>query len=207
MSDERFADDLDPGVAVPSARAGRVRDLLASEAMWAAPDADLEESLVAFIARSRPTELRPDGRDSRRSSLLWLGSAAVLALVLALGVFAWRDAEPDPEGIGFALEATELGGGAVASGQLISTEAGYAIRLDIDGLAPAPAGSFYEGWVRGDEGSVSVGTFHMRGQAPIGLWSGVDVAEYHTLNITIQEEGAGPQSSGLVVLTGELPGP
>ena len=43
----------------------------------------------------------------------------------------------------------------------------------------------------------------MRGEpAPIPLWSGVDLHEYRTINITLQQEGAGPESSGVLVMTG-----
>ncbi len=55
---------------------------------------------------------------------------------------------------------------------------------------------------------VPIGTFHAReGDGPIELWSGVDVADYPTMTVTIQQEGAGPESSGIVVLRGEIPQP
>ena len=68
--------------------------------------------------------------------------------------------------------------------------AGYAIRLDMAGLPPAAEGEFYEGWLRADDGEmVSVGTFHMRsGDSDVVLWSGVRIAEYHTLIVT-EEDG------------------
>jgi hypothetical protein len=53
--------------------------------------------------------------------------------------------------------------------------------LDISGLPPAPAGSYYQGWLRNEDGdAVTIGTFHGReGTDDIILWSGVDVADYH----------------------------
>ena len=89
-----------------------------------------------------------------------------------------------------------------------STGSGLSISLTIDGLPPAEPGTFYQAWMRGDIGSVPIGTFHAReGDGPIELWSGVDVADYPTMTVTIQQEGAGPESSGIVVLRGEIPHP
>jgi hypothetical protein len=81
-----------------------------------------------------------------------------------------------------------------------------AIALDIRDLPPAPEGFYYQGWVRNEEGeTVTIGTFHMRaGDSTVTLWSGVPVEEYPTLTITLQEEGAGPESSGQVVLRGSI---
>ena len=57
----------------------------------------------------------------------------------------------------------------------------------------------------GEDEAVTMGTFHMRsGDATVTLWSGVDVDEYPTLTITLQKEGAGPESSGEVYLRGSI---
>ena len=84
---------------------------------------------------------------------------------------------------------------------------GFEIELDISGLPPAPAGSYYQGWLRNEDGdAVTIGTFHGReGTDDIILWSGVDIADYSALTVTIQQEGAGAESSGRVVLRGETP--
>ena len=75
------------------------------------------------------------------------------------------------------------------------------------GAPPAPAGSYYQGWLRNKDGdAVTIGTFHGReGTNDIILWSGVDIADYPTLTVTIQQEGAGAESSGRVVLRGVIP--
>ena len=36
------------------------------------------------------------------------------------------------------------------------------------------------------------------------LWSGVDLERYPTLTVTLQQEGAGAESSGQVVLSGTV---
>jgi hypothetical protein len=104
------------------------------------------------------------------------------------------------------LTGTDLAPDARASGDVIDRGAGYAIRLDMAGLPPAPEGEFYEGWLRADDGDmVSIGTFHMRnGDSPIVLWSGVKIAEYHTLIVTEEQERSGAEASDRVVLEGAL---
>jgi hypothetical protein len=90
-----------------------------------------------------------------------------------------------------------------------STEAGWWIHLDVTGLPPAPEGQYYEGWVWSDEGEgVSIGTFHLRGgDAPVVLWSGVPLAEYPSIWVTLENEDEGPEASELVVMTGRIPDP
>jgi hypothetical protein len=90
-----------------------------------------------------------------------------------------------------------------------STDAGWWIRLDVTGLSPAPQGKYYEGWVwSDDDDGVSIGTFHLRGgDAPVVLWSGVPLADYPSIWVTLEDEEGGPEASDLVVLTGRLPAP
>jgi hypothetical protein len=89
------------------------------------------------------------------------------------------------------------------------TDAGWWIRLDVTDLPPAPDGMYYEGWVWSDAGEgVSIGTFHLRGgDAPVVLWSGVPLAEYPSIWVTLEDEEEGPEASDLVVMTGRLPEP
>ena len=103
-----------------------------------------------------------------------------------------------------SLSGTELAPGAVGSAGLIPTPNGWAIDFDVDGLPPAAPGTYYQAWVNNGVESISVGSFHMRGDTPtpIALWSGVDLEEYRTLNVTIQDEGGGQESSGVLVMTG-----
>jgi hypothetical protein len=98
--------------------------------------------------------------------------------------------------------------GASGAATVEATGSGLSISLNVDGLPPAEPGTFYQAWMRGESDSVPIGTFHAReGDGPIELWSGVDVADYPLMTVTIQQEGAGPESSGIVVLRGEIPEP
>ena len=75
------------------------------------------------------------------------------------------------------------------------------------GLPPAPPGTYYQAWVKGDGGLVTIGTFHMQGgDDTVELWSGVPLDEYPTITVTLQDEGGGQESSGRVVLTGVIGG-
>jgi Anti-sigma-K factor rskA len=205
LEDETLDDSLDDGAR---AELDELRRLLASPSTWDEPPPDLAAGIVADIqaevstvrptaTRRRPTWMRP---------VVTVAAAAAAILAVAAGaLLVTRDGD---DGESFALAATEVMPAASASATVESTGSGLAISLTIDGLAPAEPGTFYQAWMRGDIGSVPIGTFHAReGDGPIELWSGVDVADYPLMTVTIQEEGAGPESSGIVVLRGEIPEP
>ena len=136
-----------------------------------------------------------------------LAVAAATVLGMALGALLVSGGD-DPDGESFALAATDVIDGAAGSASVAETGSGLSISLSVEGLPPAEPGTFYQAWMRGETGSVPIGTFHAReGDGPIELWSGVDVADYPTMTVTIQQEGAGPESSGVVVLRGDIPPP
>jgi Anti-sigma-K factor rskA len=189
-----------------------VADALAQPAVWAEPPAGLEESVVATIVTERDTApaRAPDRtavRRRSRMSVTWqLMAVAAAVIVIALGVVLMTGDDAGEEEIALPIAGTELAPNASAQAIVDELAAGVAIRLQVQGLAPAPPGSYYQGWVRSDDGeSVSVGTFHLRGGgALVTLWSGVDIDEYQTLTVTLQREGEGAESSGEVVLRGSL---
>jgi hypothetical protein len=157
---------------------------------------------------ARPERVRA-GR--RRLVVVAAGLAAGLLVVAGIaGALLTGDDDPGAGdevagGERFALTATELAPGADATALVRDLPAGVAIRLDVNGLAPAPEGSYYQGWVHGADGTVTVGTFHMRGgDGWVELWSGVDAVRYPELTVTLEREGDGPGSSGDVVLTGRV---
>jgi hypothetical protein len=221
-------DDERAVAALLDALAPTLRD----EAVWVEPPAGLADSIIAAIAAERsagpapltavptaplesapavppeaPATVRPitSARSRRSRTTWWVGAAAAAAVAaLAVGIVVSRgDGDTEEQ---FAIDGTELAPEASASAEVNDAGAGVAIRLDIHGLAPAPEGSYYQGWVRNAEGeTVTIGTFHMRsGDDLVTLWSGVDIDEYSTVTVTLQEEGAGPESSGQVVLRGSI---
>ena len=83
---------------------------------------------------------------------------------------------------------------------------GLSIVLEVDGLPPAPTGSFYAAWMVRPEprARVPIGSFHLReGDAAIELWSGVDASDFPLLTVTVQSE-ADPLGPGQPVLSGRL---
>lgn len=149
----------------------------------------------------RPAHAR---RDRPRRGL---ALAAAAALVVAAGVAGALVVTRDGGDAGreVAVAGTELAPGASATARVEETGSGVAITLDVRDLPPAEPGTYYQGWVRGPDGAVTIGTFHVReGDDEVELWAGVELDDYPTLTVTLQQEGAGAESSGQVVLTAEI---
>jgi hypothetical protein len=131
-------------------------------------------------------------------------TAAVVALVLASVTVVTSGADTV-----VAMTGTDLQAGASGTATVHPTGSGWYVRLDVTGLPPAPEGSYYEGWVWSDDGEgVSIGTFHLRSQdGPVILWSGVEMTEYPSVWVTLEDEDGSPEASDQLVLTGRMPEP
>lgn len=197
----------------PPALPAWVTRALGAEAVWADVPAGSEESIVAAIDTERsqagPGGARATSAPMRRPSggrtLARMAAVAAAVIVIAVGVVLVTGDDAGEE-VARSIVGTELAPEASASAVVDELAAGVAIRVDITGLEPAPPGTYYQGWVRSDDGDlVSVGTFHVRGgDSLVTLWSGVDLDDYPTLTVTLQREGEGTDSSGEVVLRGPL---
>ncbi|HEX5301999.1 MAG TPA: anti-sigma factor [Streptosporangiaceae bacterium] len=109
---------------------------------------------------------------------------------------------PRPTPPGGWLAGTRLAPAASAVAKLHATPSGLAIELDVSGLPPSPPGFYYQAWMKGPHGLVTIGTFHMRGgPGTVELWSAVSLAGYPTITVTREPEDGNPASSGQVVLT------
>jgi Anti-sigma-K factor rskA len=202
-SDETRADYLASGAGTPPPdreHLDLVRGVLANPAIWEVPPTGVVDGLLASIREGEAVEAKPGSRGRA-----WLGAVGAVAALglLIVGVGA---ALPDPgaETI-VAIGGTELMPDAEGVATLRPTGSGWYIRLDLDGLPPAPAGSYYEGWVWSEDDGVSIGTFHLRGEpGPVVLWSGVDVADYPAIWVTLEDEGAGPEASDLIMMKGRV---
>jgi len=177
---------------------------LARADLWDEPPAALEDQIVAAItAEAAPAE-QDHGRAARPRHGAWVlavAAAAIMLVVLGALLFT-SDGGSEPA---FALFGTDLAPDATGEATVFPTPAGVRIMLEVSDLPPAPEGQFYQGWLRSSDDAVSVGTFHLRnGNTPIALWSGIDDPAYDTLSITLQDQGAGPESSRRVVLVGAL---
>ena len=178
-----------------------VRALLADASIWEEPPPALEQEVVDSITRATRERVPAPSRVSRSVSAV---AAALILLFGLAAVLAW----PSDGGWAheFALAGTDRAPDASASVTVQENGAGALIRLDAEGLAPAPANSYYEGWVDGPDGDmVAIGTFHLHhGDDPIALWAGVDLSKYPVLTVTLEPEDGDPGSSGDVVLRGSV---
>jgi Anti-sigma-K factor rskA len=220
VNEDEFADFLDNGSRAAGQRdestrdtAVRFRDLLADDAVWAEPSPTGVDDLLAAIEAESGGRVpaapvaRPRVPSRRRTRRLMLVAAAagVVAVAGLVGILV-RSAD-DGGGQDFAVAGTELAPEASGVATVEETGSGVAIELDVSGLPPAEPGTYYQAWVKGPGGLVTVGTFHMRGgDDHVDLWSGVPLDRYPTLTVTLQEEGAGQESSGRVVLSGQVGG-
>jgi hypothetical protein len=218
VNEDEFADFLDngrhaAGQGDESTRdtAVRFRDLLADDAVWAEPSPTSVDDLLATIeaesggpaAAAAWTGGRPAPSRARRRRLMLVAAAA--GIVVLAGVGTLVRAADDDGGREFTVAGTELAPEASAVATVEEAGSGVAIELDVSGLPPADPGTYYQAWLKGPDGLVTVGTFHMRGgDDNVELWSGVPLDRYATLTVTLQEEGAGQQSSGRVVLSGDV---
>ena len=198
----------------PPALPDKLLAALRQEELWVDPPVDLEDRTLAALRAELDTgaasvdELAV-ARERRSRRKRWAPMLAAAVAAVAVGVVATVavTGNDEPESAVVTLAGTELEPDAAGRANIAPTESGFEIELDISGLPPAPAGAYYQGWLRNEDGdAVTIGTFHGReGTDDIILWSGVDVADYPTLTVTIQQEGAGAESSGQVVLRGEIP--
>jgi hypothetical protein len=178
-----------------------VEDVLRQGAVWADVPDDLDKRVLAATQRPAPQPRRLPGPSRRRVSLA-AAAGAVFVLLAGIGLLI-------ANGDDYAhleLAGTSIAARARADVELADTPSGAEFRLDVSGLPPATPGTYYEGWLTGDRGWISIGTFHLhRGTKDVVLWSGVELADYPVIAVTVQNEGDGPKPSGRVVLRGEIP--
>src|SRR4051812_1298954 len=186
-----------------------LRALLADPAVWAEPDASLEDRVVAAITTEasqrpgRPVASRPRARSRPRGWTLAVVGVAAAALIAVAVTFAVRDRGSSAPQFAMALTATDLAPGAKGGATLTKTTSGWRIELDATGLPRLDGGRFYEAWLRNAAGVlVPIGTFN-EGQK-VTLWAGVSPVDFPTLTVT-QEQADGDQaSSGQRVLSGQI---
>jgi anti-sigma-K factor RskA len=160
------------------------------------PSAEPERSVVTPI----------DGRRRARSRWLAVAAAAAVVVVAATVGVALSTGGDDGDAREVALQGSELAPDASATATVEELGSGVAIEIDVSDLPPAEPGTYYQAWLKSPDGAlVTIGTFHMRGgDDVVELWAGVDLADYPLLTVTLQREGAGQESSGEVVLSGEV---
>ena len=204
----------DPSTDAPpnAAELERIHALLSLPGTWAEPDPALEERVLAGVRRaagSRPgpdctaaAVLQPTGRATRawRPRLAGALVGVAAASLLFVGIAVAR--RPAPPKLSLSLVATGVAPGARGTAKLTETSSGWQIRLDTRGLARLDNGRYYEAWLEGPKGIVSIGTFHTG--AKVTLWAGVEADEYAQLTVTIEQEDGNPASSLQRVLSAPI---
>jgi Anti-sigma-K factor rskA len=196
---------LDPA---EQAEVEELRALLADPAIWAEPDASLEDRVVSAITTEagqrpgRPVASRPHSRSRRPWMLAVVGVAAAALIALAVS-FSLRGNGSSGQQFSMALKGTELTPGAQGDATLTKTNSGWRIELDATGLPRLDGGRFYQAWLRNADGVlVPIGSFN-EGEK-VTLWAGVSPKDFPTLTVT-QEAADGDQaSSGQRVLVGQI---
>ena len=163
----------------------------------ASPDKDATRTRSQRAAPSVPLDrqLGPTGataasRWRARVGGVLVGLAAASALFAGITV-ARRPPEPN---LRLTLAPTALAPDATGRAALTETNSGWQIKLDTRDLVRLDKGRYYyEAWLEGPNGIVSIGTFHTG--ANVTVWAGVEADEYTTLTITIEQEDGNPASS------------
>ena len=148
----------------------------------------------------------------RRWSTVLISAAAAVAVIAGVGVFAATRADSSPTELA-AAELLPYQGAQVgeAAGQVELIDDGdqLSLRVDMRDLpAPAP-GTFYELWLIDPTTGEPVSVATMKDGSSdvvteISLPSGTDPTRYDVVDVSVQEEDAGPEHSGNSVLRGTL---
>ena len=186
-------DDLTPA---ERAEIERLHGVLAGPAVWTEPPLDLQERVVAAIAKEAGT-----GRRLRRIrySVMAAAAAGVLAAGVIVGLQVTHD---EPVQFAASLTGTRLAPDAAGNVTLTKTDSGWRIELHATGLPRRTDGEFYQAWLKGDAGLlVPIGTFNEG--TDVTLWSGVGPSAFPTLTITKEVADGNQASSSQVVLIGQ----
>jgi hypothetical protein len=171
-------------------------DLLADPSTWAEPKAGLEDAVVHAVenAPSAP-------RRHRHRVLVSVVAAAALVAALLLGSVSVLETGSHPD-YQVALSGTPLAPNAHGSANVRHNKAGFHIALDATGLAPLPAGEYYQAWLKNSANVlVPIGTFSSS-DSRVTLWSGVSPKDFPTMTVTIEKTDNNQASSGRRVLVG-----
>jgi hypothetical protein len=145
-------------------------------------------------------ELRP------RSRWAPLAAAAALVLVAILGVATVRTLTR-PAATVLAMVDPEGGGGS-GEGRFTDTSTGRTFVVEVEGLEPAPEGSFYELWAVGPQDTpespqrVSLSTFDVGddGRARVSGVTAAVASVYPGIGVTLEPDDGNPARTGDRVL-------
>lgn len=180
------------------------------------PDAELPdreppdpEPIIAVPSGTEPIVL--ESRRRRWSTVL-VSAAAIVALVVGIGVLAASRTDPAPTELA-AAELLPFDGAQVgnAGGQVELIDDGdqLSLRVDMRDLPTPAPGTFYELWLIDPATGEPVSIATMKDGSSdvatdVALPAGTDTDRYEVVDVSVQEDGAGPAHSGNSVLRGTL---
>jgi hypothetical protein len=186
----------------------RWTQLLADPETWEEPAPDLEDLVIASVAAAPAPTRTWVSSSGRAASGSWLrpliGGLAAAAAIVAAVIILSRDSDDRPASFASAaLSGTELAPEATGTVQIFEDSAGFRVELRADDLPPLDGGRFYQAWLKGDSGSIPIGTFSEGDGTWVTLWSGASPADFPTLTVTIEAPDGDQASSGELVLSGD----
>lgn len=180
------------------------RALLADPSLWAEPDTDLEDRIVAAIGAEAQPQAKVISLEERRRRSGRIGGIVAAVAAAAIVVVALAVVRQDgDDGVVLALQPTQLVPAAQGTARVFAEESGLRIELNATGLPRRDGGLYYQAWLRDAAGNlVPIGTFHDGDH--VTLWAGVSLDEYPTLTITEEQADNDQASSGRRVLLGTV---
>jgi anti-sigma-K factor RskA len=204
--DRRLAGD--PGLRDEVARLRGVVSSLATlpEQAWTPPEPPPLSAPGETARRARAPRARP--RAWRWTPARLAATAGLAALLLGAGIWIGTLVDEDPGGAGplggSSIALTPLRDGEAARGELtVAEDDSDRASLSVSGLAPN-RDDFYEVWLLGDPGLVSLGSFRVGadGSATVGLRLPVDPSQYGSFDISLEPNDGDPSHSSDSVLRG-----
>jgi Anti-sigma-K factor rskA len=181
----------------------RIDAVLRDPSAWVEPPVAMRARVLADaagLAGSATQGLsRLDAR--RRSTRMWLAPLGVAASLVAF--VGWLGTRPAPRfDATSSLVALPAHVGSTGKVTMSETSSGWRFRLSTDQLPRLEKPYFYEAWIKGPKGEVSIGTFHTG--VDVVLWGGVELDEYPNIVISKEIEDGNQAISNDIVLTGRV---
>ena len=176
------------------------------------PPIDLEARALVRAGVLEAFTDSPRGRSSRWSkvSMVLAPSLAVTAIVIGFFASEWRSRITELENVFGPMgqpvasqQLTSFGTDNSARADLFeSSEANYRLVLRTDSLPPTPEGYRYELWLTGNKGTVSAGSFSVRGPEDRVFVFTVSVNpwDYPHVEITLEPDDGDPDHTGTTVM-------
>lgn len=179
-------------------------DAMDARTLRAVPSDPAPDRPTPAARRRGPPLVRSMERRQRRAvaSALVGVAAAVLAVV---GVSWVLTNEPAPQPVAtFRMEPLDDRVATGVEGRLVTTDAGQAVEVDLDGLPAAPDGTFYELWLLDLDAGRLVSLGPVDPSSTYSVPSAVAAASWPTIDVSVEPVDGDPTHSSDSVLRGPV---